>query len=450
MTDIQKEDTKKEDTNIVECVKKEIKKRISYDCFNILIRNDNIVDNKYFMGINNIITYLDYENNNSININFQLEILDRCYNNNILLFLTADNELYYFNIKALTAYKKTIKVINAKIFQFKPLIFPIDIKSMLASTCKFAMTIYNNDIVIVIEDYVFIFNTKLFTLTDISYNKAYEQKQITLNPEEQYLFINYFYSNFINMFNVSTLDKTYQCKQFKILDNKIKKSIQFSFYINSRCNKLITIDNENKIKITNLEQHINIDSCNIESRDIDKLWEYIDIPYEDPIKEFPISTTIYDGQIYIATYKNIYYCNLEDYNSTPDKWIKMDVYDVKDIMQTISDKYEPKFLYTLKQKKKLDSSDSSNDDHNDDDIYDIYDDNIPIMWSGVKSCVYNKNSLFAISFDYAIHKIVFNEKTKLMCLVRTYIGADTSINHTQKFLSQFTILDKYIIDVKEM
>ena len=127
----------------------------------------------------------------------------------------------------------------------------------------------------------------------------------------------------------------------------------------------------------------------------------------------------------------------------------MDVYDVKDIMQTIGDKYKPEFLYTLKQKKKLDSIDSSNDSSND-DMYEIYDDNIPIMWSGIKSCVYNKNSLFAVSFDFSIHKIVFNEKTKLMCLVRTYIGADTSINHTQNFLSQFTILDKYIIDVKEM
>jgi hypothetical protein len=122
-------------------------------------------------------------------------------------------------------------------------------------------------------------------------------------------------------------------------------------------------------------------------------------------------------------------------------------------MQTISDKYEPKFLYTLKQKKKLDSIDSSSDsssDSSNDDMYEIYDDNIPIVWSGIKSYVYNKNSLFAVSFDFSIHKIVFNEKTKLMCLVRTYIGADTSINHTQNFLSQFTILDKYIIDVKEM
>lgn len=282
------------------------------------------------------------------------------------------------------------------------------------------------------------------------------QKQITLNPEEQYLFLSYVNCGFINMFNVSTVDKTYQCKQFKILDNKINKSIQFSFDINPICNKLIAIDNENKIKITNLEQHINIDSCNIESCDIDNLWEYINIPYEDPIKEFPIGTTIYDGRIYIATYKNIYYCNLEDYNSTPSKWIKMDIYDVKDIMQTIGDKYEPEFLYTLKQKKKLDSIDSSIDSSNDssndddDDMYEIYDDNIPIIWSGIKSYVYNKNSLFAVSFDFSIYKIVFNEKTKLMCLVRTYIGADININNIQKFLSQFTILDKYIIDVKEI
>ena len=47
----------------------------------------------------------------------------------------------------------------------------------------------------------------------------------------------------------------------------------------------------------------------------------------------------------------------------------MDIYDVKDIMQTIGDKYKPEFLYTLKQKKKLDSIDSSNDSSNDDASY---------------------------------------------------------------------------------
>jgi hypothetical protein len=143
MTDIQKADIQKADIQIVECVKKEINKRISYDYFNIMIRNDNIIDNKFITGINNIITYLDYENNNTFNINLQehLKILEKCYNNNILLFVTAECEFYYFDIKPLTTYKKTIKAINAKyIFQIKPLIFPIDIKSMLNSTNKFAMT----------------------------------------------------------------------------------------------------------------------------------------------------------------------------------------------------------------------------------------------------------------------------------------------------------------------
>jgi hypothetical protein len=455
MTDIQNTDIQKAN------------KRISVDNFAIVIQNTRMINNKYFIIVGkNVITSLDYENHNSINIILEKTtvIVDQCYNNNILLFLTEDFELYYFNIYPITTYKKTIKSINSKYtIKINPLIFPIDIdiKSMITNNSNFALTIYYNDIVIVIGDYVFIFDTNLFTLTDISYNKDYEAKQITFNPEEQYLLLNYLHDGFLNMFNVSKVNNniTYQCKQFKIFynkdnkDNKDKKYTRFPFDINTICNKLIIIDSENKIKITNLEQYINIDTCNIDSCNVDNLWEYINIPYEDPNKEFPISTNIHDGLIYVATYKNIYYCNVEDYNSTPSKWIKMDVYDVKDIMQTIGDKYEPNFLYTLKQKKQIDIIDSSNDNDDNDDMYEIYDDNIPIMWSRIKSWPYNKNSLLAISFDCNIHKIVFNEKTKLMCIVRTYIGAYigsyiNNIDNVRENLSKFTINNKYIIDVK--
>lgn len=341
--------------------------------------------------------------------------------------------------------EKNEEIINiADKLKWKNIIIPDGITKPKLNDNMITISNYMDDkFLIVINNSTFIYDFECEYLLDISYNPDYCDDKFVIDYENYNVICRNMPDNgsYISKIVTNPYDvtkKTYQCKKLSNFETVM-------FCHSSKLNKIVNVitnkdDNKKYVYIANIDEMINSEIKSYKSTDtsFNEIWTLLNIPYEDPEREFIIYTSICIDTIFIQTYKNIYYStiNVDDYKLQFANlvWNKIKVLKITE-SNLISD-LDVKFKINILDESKLESR--------------IYDDNLSIIWN---SLYFSKNdeALFAITIDSRIFQICFDNEINELVAQELYIADLKIINDItlyRIYMSRLTIDNKYVIDIE--
>ena len=283
-----------------------------------------------------------------------------------------------------------------------------------------------NGFIIIIDEYVLLYNPITNTHWNISYNESNTVAKMTIKREIDHIIVQS-KKNQTFIIKPITMDSNYECKMLN-MDSDIQ-----TFTFLSKYNFIACVKN-NKCYIGFLDVIVNNPKVNFNCK-----WFETIIPFEDSEREFIINIQIYNRVLIVQTYKNLYAAVAISHDSgIPIKPSNL-IWNKVIVKPSIAKIYPIDIKFNLNIIK---------DDH-----LEEFDNNLNIFWCGLLPPVQKKDSdfisnIFAVTMNCNIYQIIFNGKDTweaehvFMSEMKPIIDKNLG-----DFISEYIFLDKYLITV---
>jgi hypothetical protein len=400
-------------------------------------------DGKKFIILNcRYIIYITTEFNKYVIINHPENNTNNCYTHinisdtHIILAATKPTlKIFTMDIadinSAITQSNPDNPLLNlSSILKWQHITFPDHLQQYLdvdKTTLTFGIVKgIGNTFLIIINEYVLLYNPITNTHWDISYNESNAVTKMTITRDIDHIIVHSKqYQTCIIKF--ITMNSNYECKTLN-MDSTIE-----TFTFLSKYNFIACVKN-NKCYIGLLDVIVNNPKVNFNCK-----WFETIIPFEDPEREFIIDIQIYNRILIVQTYKNIYAAvAISHEGGIPIKPSNL-IWNKVIVKPSIAKIYPIDIKFNLNIIK---------DDH-----LEEFDSNINILWCSLLPPVQNKNSdsidnIFAVTMNCNIYQIIykgnntFEAEHVFMSEMKPIIDKNLG-----DLISKYIFLDKYLITV---
>lgn len=177
---------------------------------------------------------------------------------------------------------------------------------------------------------------------------------------------------------------------------------------------------KNELFIANLDEVVNADLPS-HLEELPPFWNKIDVPFKDPSREFIINILFKEWVFYVQTYKYIYVAGITG-TYADEKYISKNVDEWTIANITLA---ESNIRYKINKliDRTIPEGGTSQDTGNADSEFIKYDNDLPIVWSGLYNSVdINSDSVYAVSIDFRIFLVYWDDSINNMIARQIYTG----------------------------